>query len=140
MRVIATSRSLGVVTISVPVFFIGRLPLCASAFFLLGFRLFGLQLFKNGVQTLEIALPNTTVSLDPHFKLAKRLGPQLINPALSVDANFHQSGIAEDAEMFRDLRLAEAQALDHVTDGARAVAQEFDDLKAAGFGERSQSG
>jgi hypothetical protein len=129
-----------VVTFSVPVFFIGRLWVCASTFFLLGFRLFGLQLFKNGVQTLEIAFPNTTVSLDPNFKLAKRLGPQLINATLSVHANFNQSGIAEHAQVFRDLWLAETQTLDHVTDGARAVAQEFDDLKAAGFGEGSQSG
>jgi hypothetical protein len=104
------------------------------------FQLSGFQFFENGVEALEIALPKALVLLQPHIKRAKRRWPQLINPPLSVHANFHQSGFAENAEMFRDLRLAEAQALDQITDGLRPGAQQFDDFEAVGLGERSQSG
>jgi hypothetical protein len=37
------------------------------------------------------------------------------------------------------LRLAEAQAADQVPNGARPAAQEFDDLKAVGLGQGSES-
>jgi hypothetical protein len=104
------------------------------------FQFFGFQFFENGVEALEIALPKALVFLQPHIELAKRRGPQFINAALSVHADFHQSGIAEHAEMFRDLRLAEAQALDQISDGLRPGAQEFDDFEAVGLGERSQRG
>ena len=40
--------------------------------------------------------------------------------------------------MFRDLRLAETEAMNHVADGARPIAQQLDDLKAVGFGQGLQ--
>ena len=46
---------------------------------------------------------------------------------------FHQASVAENAQVFGDLRLTKTQAMDHVTDGARAGAQEFDDMKTVGF-------
>ena len=95
----ATSRSLGVVTFNDPALPAGRLSLRASISFLLMFQFFGFQFFENGVEALEIALPKALVFLQPHIELAKRRGPQLINPALSIHANIHQSGIAEHAEM-----------------------------------------
>src|SRR5271163_243721 len=67
MRVIVISRSLGVVTFSVPLFFIGALPHCASTFFLLGF-----QLFQHAIQPLEIGFPNPPVAFDPSFQLLQR--------------------------------------------------------------------
>src|SRR5271155_1571079 len=132
-RVIVTSRSLGVVTFSVPLFFIGALPHCASTFFLLRF-----QLLQHAIQPLEIGFPNAPVSFDPHFQLFQWRRAQRINPALRVHANIHQSRVAEHAQMFRDLRLAQAQAMNHVADGPRPFAQQFNDLKAIGFGQGLQ--
>jgi hypothetical protein len=81
------------------VFFIGDFPLSlrASTFFLLGLRFAGFQFVKKGVQALEVALPKTPVSLQPHLKLLERCGPQGINSALCVHANVHQSGVTEHA-------------------------------------------
>src|SRR5277367_2887411 len=133
MRVIVISRSLGVVTFSVPLFFIGALPHCASTFFLLRF-----QLLQHAIQPLEIGFPNAPVPFDPDLQLFQWRRAQRINPALRVHANIHQSRVAEHAQMFRDLRLAQTQALDHIAHGARPFAQQFDDLKAIGLSQRLQ--
>jgi hypothetical protein len=50
----------------------------------------------------------------------------------------NQSGIAEHAQMFGDLRLAETQTTGHVPDGTRPGKQEFHDMKTVRLGERSQ--
>jgi hypothetical protein len=110
-------------------------PLLASTFFLLS-----LHFVKQGIQALKVALPKAPVPLQPDLKLLERGWPQRINPALRVYANVHQSGLTEHAQMFGDLRLAEAQAMDHVADGPWTVAQEFDDVKAVGLGQGSESG
>src|SRR5271156_734865 len=132
-RVIAISRSLGVVTFNAPLFFIGALPLCASTFFLLR-----LQFCKHAVEALEIGFPDAPVSFDPRFQFFQRRRSQRINPALRIHAHVHESGVAEHPQMFRDLRLAQTQAMDHVADRSRPVTQQFHDLKAVGLGQRLQ--
>src|SRR5277367_992017 len=132
-RIIATSRSLGVVTFKVPLFFIGALPPCASTFSLLRF-----QLTKHAIEALEIGFPDAPVSFDPDFQLFQRRRTQRVNPALRVHAHVHQSGVAEHAQMLRDLRLAQTQAMDHVADRPRPVTQQFHDLKAVRLGQRLQ--
>src|ERR1700680_3699110 len=106
-RVSTISRSPRAASFKVWAFCIGDsfLPLCASTFFLLC-----LQLAEQGVQALKIRLPKTAVPLQPNVKLVKRRGPQGVDAALSVHANVHQAGLAEDAQVLRDLRLAETQA------------------------------
>ena len=46
-----------------------------------------------------------------------------------------EAGVAEDAEMFRDLGLGEMEAMDEVIYGEGTFAEEFDDVEAIGFGE-----
>jgi hypothetical protein len=70
------------------------------------FFLARLHLDEQGVQALEIAFPNAAIPLDPSLKLLQRGWAQGINAALRVDANVHQAGFAEHAEMLGDLRLA----------------------------------
>src|SRR5271156_1940368 len=132
-RVIVISRSLGVVTFNVPLFFIGALPLCASTFFLLRF-----QFRKHAIEALEIGFPDAPVSFDPRFQFFQRRRSQRINPALRIHAHVHESGVAEHPQMFRDLRLAQTQAMDHVADRSRPVPQQFHGLKAVGVGQRLQ--
>src|SRR5277367_4105054 len=132
-RIIATSRSLGVVTFKVPLFFIGALPPCASTFSLLRF-----QLTKHAIEALEIGFPDAPVSFDPDFQLFQRRGAQCINAALRIHAHVHQSSVAEHAQVFRDLRLAQPEAMNHVADRSRAIAQQLDDLETIGLGQRLQ--
>jgi hypothetical protein len=57
---------------------------------------------------------------------------------LGVDANVHQSRSAEHMQVFRDLRLAKTEPIDHVPDRPRSVKEQFDDLKTVRLGQRSQ--
>src|SRR5437762_4509420 len=109
------------------------LPLRASKRLLVG-----VQLLEEGVQALEVVLPKTPVPLQPHLKLLEWRGPQCINSALRVHAKFNQSGITEHPQVLGNLRLAETQPPDHVPDGPWTVEQEFNDLKTAGLGQRSE--
>jgi hypothetical protein len=102
------------------------------------FLLFGLQLVEESVEALKAALPKTPVFVQPDPKLLERCGPQGVDPALGVHANVNESSFAEDAQVFRDLGLAETQAMDHISHGPWAVAQEFDDMKAVGLGQGLQ--
>jgi hypothetical protein len=103
-----------------------------------GFSFIALESFEQGVQTLEVGLPNTPVLLQPHLKLLERLGPQGVDAALRIHANVNQSGITENAQVLGDLRLAETQPVNHVPDRARPVEQEFDDLKSVGLGKSAK--
>src|SRR5271154_1328295 len=133
-RIMATSRSLGVVTFRVPLFFTGALPLCASTFFLLRFKF-----FQHGVQPLEINFPNAPVPFDPDFEFFQRRRAQRVDSALSVYADVDESGVAEHAQVFRDLWLGQTKAMNHVADRPGPVAQQFDDLEAVGLGQGLQS-
>jgi hypothetical protein len=136
----AISRSLGVVTFKFPGFIIECAPLWfgARAFFVSGLQLGGLELVEKRVEALKVVLPKAAVALEPSLKLLERGGAQGIDAALRVHTNVNEAGVAEDAEMLGDLGLAEAEAADQVADGAGAVAQEFDDMKAVGLGEGAE--
>jgi hypothetical protein len=107
--------------------------------FLFGRLFAGLESVEEGVQSLEVALPNTPVPLQPYFKLLERCGPQGINSALSVHPDVHQPSFTEHSQMLGDLRLAEMQLLNHVAYGQGTVEQQFDNLKTVGLSEGSES-
>ena len=88
---------------------------------------------------LEVAFPDLAVALEPDVELLQRCRLQGVDAALSVHADVYESGVAENAKVFRDLGLSEAEAMNHIVDRARSVAQEFDDLEAMGFGEGFES-
>src|SRR2546430_8383950 len=90
---------------------------------------------EQGVQALKVTLPETPVCLQPHFKLLERRWTQCINSALSVHADVHQSSVAEHAQMFGDLRLAQMQPMNHLPDRPWSVTQQFDDLKTVGLSQ-----
>jgi len=110
----------------------------AATWFLLGPEFRALKILEQGVQALEVALPEAPVSLHPDLKLLKRRWTQRINSALSVYADVHQASGAEHPQMFGDLRLAQMQAIDHFPDRPWSVTQQFDDLKTVGLAQRFQ--
>jgi hypothetical protein len=79
------------------------------------------------------------VLLQPDVEPLQRGVAQGVDATLRVDAGFHQVSVAENAQVPGDLRLTETQAMDHVTDGARAGAQEFDDMKTVGLCQSFES-
>jgi hypothetical protein len=102
-------------------------------FFLLSFHL-----VEQGVQALVIGRPKTPIPFQPHLEFLERGGPQRIDSPLRVHANADQSSLTEYTQMFGDLWLAKTQPIDHVPDGPGPIKQQFDDLKAVRFGQRSK--
>src|SRR6266403_4681211 len=130
VRVITISRSPRVVSLRFPAFVMAsllslRLRLPANLFFLFGFHV-----VEQRVESLEVAFPYSPVAVEPGFQLLQWRGAQGIDAALGVHTNVHESGFAEHAEMLGDLRLAETEFIDHVSDRARTGEQQFDDLQA----------
>jgi hypothetical protein len=103
------------------------------------FAFFGLKTIEKYIKAPEVLLPKPAILLQPHVELLQRGGPQCVDATLRVDASFDQASVAENAQVFGDLRLTKTQAMDHVTDGARAGAQEFDDMKTVGFCQSLES-
>jgi hypothetical protein len=90
--------------------------------FAFGFTFSGLKVIEKDIKTPEVLFPKPAVPFQPGVELLQRGGSQRVNAALRVDAGFDQASVAESAQVFGDLRLTEAQAMNHVPDGARAGA------------------
>jgi hypothetical protein len=99
--------------------------------FAFGFAFPGLKIVEEDIKTPEVLFPKPAVPFQPDVELLQRGGPQSVNATLRVNARFDQASVAENAQVFGGLRLTDAQAMHHVTDGARAGAQKLDDAKAA---------
>jgi hypothetical protein len=112
--------------------FIGGSPLSFGAF---GFLVAGRHFIEQGIETLEVLLPELTVLFKPTVQLLKRRGAQRVNPALRVDPRIDESRVAEHTQVFRDLGLVKMQAVDHVSNGAGSIAQEFDDVETVWLGQ-----
>ncbi|BFT75736.1 hypothetical protein PAENIP36_71780 [Paenibacillus sp. P36] len=56
----------------------------------------------------------------------ERLGPQLVDPPIGDRLNLHDSGLAEDAEMFGNLGLVKPKSIGDFPYGEGTVTQEFD--------------
>ena len=104
----AISRSDGVVTSSVPVFVIGRSP------FLL---VLSLHLVEQGVQALEVALPELAVALQPFGGFRERLGLEPARPSLRVAAARDQAGALQHLEVLGDRGLAHRERLGQLRHG-----------------------
>jgi hypothetical protein len=107
--------------------------LLSLAFGTFGFFVAGLHFVEQDIEALEILLPKPAIPLQPNVELLQRRRTQSINSALRIDPSTDKACVAEHPQMFGDLRLPEMEAVDHVADGTRTVAQEFDDVKAVGL-------
>src|SRR5688500_9887027 len=109
------------------------LPLFATT----GFLLF-IELCDELVEFLEAHIPDLAIALYPVVKLAQRLRAQLVDALLGARLHVHEPCFLQHAQMLRDLRLPELQALADVVHGARPGAQELDDAEAVRLGKSSQ--
>ena len=66
----------------------------------------------------------------------QRLRPQRIEPAAPLCSGGDEPGIAQDAEVLRDARLAQPELIDELAHRLLAVAQEVEDRPAVGLGQR----
>lgn len=89
---------------------------------------------------IEVRGPERAVGLKPVVEFAEWGGADAVETALSIDADIHEAAVAEDAEMLGNCRLAEAEGVHEVTDGALAFEQEIEDAAPVWFGEELERG
>jgi hypothetical protein len=85
------------------------------------------------VEAIESVLHRAAITLKPHIELPEWLRPKSVDPLLRDRANLDKAGIAQHAEVFRDLRLPEAELLDDLPDRTGLTAQQLDYLEPVRF-------
>src|SRR5262245_18809538 len=71
--------------------------------------------------------------LDPVVDWLERACVEAIQPLSAFVADVDRPDLAQDAEVFGDLGLGEAEEVDEVVDGVFAESEQIQDLAAAGF-------
>ena len=77
--------------------------------------------------------PELAVRRQPVVELCERLRPDAIQAALGLHARLDEPGVLEHTEMFGHGRLADAEAIDELTDGPFTVAEQIEDRQPARF-------
>jgi hypothetical protein len=81
-------------------------------------------------EAIESLLDDASISLQPRVELFERLRSQAIDPLLRDRTHLDEPGVAQHAEVLRDLRLSEAELRDDLPDRAGLSTKQLDDLKA----------
>src|SRR5438094_6287541 len=89
--------------------------------------LLSLQVLQHCVESIHPLLPDAAVALHPGGQLLESLRAQAVVPLLGDRMDLDQTGIAEDAEMLRHLRLAQLQPDHDLSHGLGPLPQEVDD-------------
>src|SRR5437868_3922788 len=129
--VIRISRSDGSVT------FVLAVLLAVAISFLL---VFSFEVAKDIVELIEALVPRASIGLQPLVELPQGPGAKAVDALLRNRMRLHEPGLAEHAEVLRDLRLAKTEPLDDLPDCAWLTPEKLDDLPAVWFGESAQRG
>ena len=83
--------------------------------------------------------PEPPVGREPFVDLFEGLEPKPVQAPLRLRPDIDQPRVPQYPEMLRHKRLAQAEAVDQVTDGQFALTQEVQDLPARRFGEDGEA-
>ena len=61
------------------------------------------------LEGVDVSRPELTERCEPRIDLAKRFGPEPIEPPLRVDGAFDHTGLAQHAQVLRHRRLRHTQ-------------------------------
>ena len=67
------------------------------------------------LETVQAVARQLPVGLEPFVELDQGLWVQLIPATLPVSSDLHETGLAQQAQVLRDTRLAEAEKLDQLS-------------------------
>jgi hypothetical protein len=96
---------------------------------------FSLEVAKHVVELIESRLPRAPVRFEPVVELLQGLRPEAVDALLRDRTGFDEPGLAQHAEVLRDLGLPKAEPVHDLSDRARLPPEELDDLATIGFGE-----
>jgi len=93
---------------------------------------------KDLVEAVESLVPGAPVACEPGVELPERLRTELVDPLLAGRACLDDPGVAENAEVLRDLGLTHPEPLDDLPHREWLEAKELDDLQPVRFRESAQ--
>jgi hypothetical protein len=96
---------------------------------------FSLEVAKYVVKLIESLLPCAPVRFEPLVELLEGLRPEAVDALLRDRTGFDEPGLAQHAEVLRDLGLSKAEPVHDLSDRARLPPEELDDLATIGLGE-----
>lgn len=79
--------------------------------------------------------PELAVARQPRIEFEERLGPDAVQPALSIGASLDQSRVPEHPEVLRHGRLAQPQMCHQLSHGSFALAQQIQDRLPSRLGQ-----
>jgi len=119
--VIRISRSDGSVTFVVAVLLTVAISLLL---------VFSFEVAKDIVELIEALVPRASIRLQPLVELPEGLGAEAVDALLGNGMRLHEPGLAEHAEVLRDLGLAEAKPFHDLSDRAWLPPEKLDNLPA----------
>ena len=86
-------------------------------------------------QSIEMRRPELAVARQPRVEFEEGLGPDAVQPALSIGASLDQSRVPEHPEMLRHGRLAQPQMCHQLSHRSFAFAQQIEDRLPSRLGQ-----
>src|SRR3712207_8310878 len=90
-------------------------------------------------ERVEPARPLRAIGREPGVDLRERRGVDLVHAALCFLARAHEAGVTQYPQVARHAGLADAERVDQLADGTRALEQEIEDAAPGGLGEDRKS-
>jgi Sigma-70 region 2 len=87
------------------------------------------------LEIVEPGLPLLPVRREPFVDRLQSLGADAVQATLRVGAHVDQAGVAQNAQVLRDRRLAEPERADEVADRTLRLLQEIKDAAAVGLAQ-----
>src|SRR5438093_6276560 len=97
-------------------------------------------LAKDVVEAIESFPDDASIALQPRVELLERLRSKAVDPLLGDRTHLDEPGVAQHAEVLRDLGLPEAELRDDLPHCAGLSTKQLDDQKAVRFGQGAQRG
>jgi predicted dehydrogenase len=91
-----------------------------------------------GVQSVQTLLPQCPVRIEPGVQFRERLGPQPVNPPLSLVLDLDQAGLSQHAQVPRDPGTGNGQQRRKLSDRCRSMSQCLHDSSPAPIGQSRQ--
>jgi hypothetical protein len=87
------------------------------------------------LQAIQMLRPERAVGRQPRIELGQRLGPDPVQPTLSIRTRLDHSRVPEHPKVLRHGGLAQVEPIDELTNRPLTIAEKVEDGLSVGFGE-----
>lgn len=87
------------------------------------------------VEFVKTSIPNLPIVVHPRVQRAKRFRPERVESALGVLSDAHKSRFVQQAQLFRDAGLVDADFVHEFANGAFARAESLNQAPTSWVGE-----